>query len=495
MTRFRWYLLGVLAMSLGLRVGYVLAVTHDDSLAGDQFYYAAIADSIAGGHGFREPFVDATVPSADHPPLTSVVMVPASLLARGLGIGSTTPQRLTMSLVGTLTVLLIALAGREVMEPRHLVDKRLNEEGGDDDDADGDGDDAAVDGAADGVRLTDAERAGLGAAAMAALSAGLWINDAIVMAESVTAACLALVILVSIKAWDRPDRRTLAWLGAAIGLAALARAESLLLLGLLVPALAWRSTRAASPAASRAASRSASPAASPAPNRRRVRTAAFCAASATGACLAVLAPWVIPNLVRFEQPVALSTNDGLTLLGANCPDTYAGPGTGFWSLACTRLVGPDGGSDGGSDGAASVDDSVMSDRYRTEALHQIRSHLGALPRVVAVRELRTFGVWDVRFMNGTGVSEGRPVAASWLAWVSWWITAVVGGIGLLVLGRRHRPWWLLAVHVASTVIVTAVFYGLYRFRLGAEVGLLVAAGPALAAATARWPRPPRLRTL
>ena len=38
----------------------------------------------------------------------------------------------------------------------------------------------------------------------------------------------------------------------------------------------------------------------------------------------VIAPWVVPNLVRFDEPVVMSTNDGLTLIGANSPQTYSG---------------------------------------------------------------------------------------------------------------------------------------------------------------------------
>jgi len=446
MTRFRWYLLGVLAVSLGLRVGYVLSVTDDDGLAGDQFYYAAIADSLAGGHGFTKPFVAGSVASADHPPLTSVVMVPASWLARRLDIGSTTPQRLTMTLLGAVTVLLVGLAGRD------LARVTTSPEAAPDPDRDArpDPGDHPEHGA---PQLDPAERAGIGAASLAAISAGLWINDGIVMAESVTAACLALVVWLSIRAWDRADTRSLVWLGAAIGLAGLARAESLLLVVLLLAPLAWRA----------------------APDTRRLGRLA----AGFVACAVVLAPWVVPNLVRFDRPVLMSTNDGLTLLGANCPDTYTGPGIGFWSLDCTRLVPAD----------PTADDSTMSGRYRTEALHQIRTHPGALPKVIVVRELRTFGVWDVRFMNATGVAEGRPGAASWLAWGSWWITLALGVFGMVLLRRDGRPWWLIGVHLVAVVVITAAFYGLYRFRIGAEVALLVAGGSAVSrmwnAATAR----------
>ena len=57
--------------------------------------------------------------------------------------------------------------------------------------------------------------------------------------------------------------------------------------------------------------------------------------AAAGCTVLVLAPWVVPNLVRFEEPVFLSTNDGLTLYGANCyPDMYEGGGLGLWTLTC-----------------------------------------------------------------------------------------------------------------------------------------------------------------
>ena len=40
--------------------------------------------------------------------------------------------------------------------------------------------------------------------------------------------------------------------------------------------------------------------------------------AAVGASVLVVAPWVVYNLSRFDQPVFLSTNDGLALAGSNC---------------------------------------------------------------------------------------------------------------------------------------------------------------------------------
>src|SRR5690606_32867987 len=54
--------------------------------------------------------------------------------------------------------------------------------------------------------------------------------------------------------------------------------------------------------------------------------------------VAVVAPWTLWNLTRFEEPVLLSTNEGLTVAGANCDEVYHGGGTGFWNLGCARRI-------------------------------------------------------------------------------------------------------------------------------------------------------------
>ena len=43
------------------------------------------------------------------------------------------------------------------------------------------------------------------------------------------------------------------------------------------------------------------------------------------------------NLTRFDEPVLFSTNDGLTICGANLHRTYYGQGTGLWALDCAAF--------------------------------------------------------------------------------------------------------------------------------------------------------------
>jgi 4-amino-4-deoxy-L-arabinose transferase-like glycosyltransferase len=152
----------------------------------------------------------------------------------------------------------------------------------------------------------DWQRLGTVAAGLAALYPNLWLNDGLIMAESVAAFCVSSWVLAGCV-WH--ERRSAGWaaaFGATAGAATLARSELAMLAAatvVIVLVAEWRA-------------------------HRRVAWAA-----AAGAAL-VVAPWVIPNLVRFEQPVVLSTNDGTTWRGAYCDLTYAGPALGSWELGC-----------------------------------------------------------------------------------------------------------------------------------------------------------------
>ena len=57
------------------------------------------------------------------------------------------------------------------------------------------------------------------------------------------------------------------------------------------------------------------------------------------ACLAVLAPWMVRNLVTFEEFVPLSTNGNEVLVYANCDDAYYGGGTRRSSAKSRRRYG------------------------------------------------------------------------------------------------------------------------------------------------------------
>ena len=69
--------------------------------------------------------------------------------------------------------------------------------------------------------------------------------------------------------------------------------------------------------------------------------------------------------------------------------------------------------------------------------------------------------------------------------IGFWILAPVGIMGMFVLRRRRRPVWPLVSQIVAATVVSALFYGLWRFRIGAEVALVIGVGVAIESAMGR----------
>ena len=437
--RFRRRLLLIVALSVLLRGAYGLAIV-DDPLAGDAFNYATVAAAISDGRWFVEPFATPDTPSAEHPPITSLVLAVAPLVVGqdwkiGEVPGYVLFQRWTLALVGGATVLLVGLYGR---------------------------------------RLVGA-RAGLLAAGLAAVNPNLWVNDGLLMSESLAAlATMALLLALDharCRERDQP-RWLLGWVfvGALAGLGALVRSEAVLIAALAILPVWWMAVRGSAKDAIRSA------------------------AAVGVATLVVVAVWIGPNLARFSAPVLFSTNDGLTLLGANCPDTYSGEFIGLWTIECTRLADAD---DNGIDDWTDLRQAVSSNEpspdparestaWRKAALRYARAHVGRVPVVVAARVLRLWGIYDPAGMADYNRGEGRRPVVSWLGW-GWHVAATpLAVIGLVLMGRRRQRMWPIAAQALGATVVAAGIYGLVRFRVGWDVAANVPVAVALSAVWARW---------
>jgi 4-amino-4-deoxy-L-arabinose transferase-like glycosyltransferase len=390
-------LVAIAAVGLAWRVGYTLATHGDDSRLfdeGDAFAYSAVANSSVDGHWFAD--ADGSH-FADHPPLTVLALLPASA-AFG---GSVLAQRLTMTVAGVLAVAVIGLLGRTV-----------------------------------GGRAV-----GLVAAAVATANPNLWMNDALVMSESLAAVLIPAVLLAAVRL--RASTTTAGALAAGLlcALAALCRAELALLLPLVVL---------------------------PAIGARRWRHAALAAATAVAMAL----PWSLWSSAEVGRPVLLSTNDATTLVGANCDDTYFEGWLGGWSLFCVLRAERAGGATTG------------------DALRYARAHVGRLPLVLAAREGRTLGLWRPDQQVRSNVYEGRPAWASWAGHAAFWLLLPLSVVGAVALRRRAgraavRPF---AACAAIVVFVSAAFYGLPRFRLPLDVATCVLGACAIYDAARRWSR-------
>ena len=92
-------------------------------------------------------------------------------------------------------------------------------------------------------RLFGNDWAGWIAALLAAGYAHLWINDEMLMSESMYVLTTAFAVWSAYRFWDRPRVRTAALMGLGIGLAALSRAEAITLFPFLAIPFAFLVTR------------------------------------------------------------------------------------------------------------------------------------------------------------------------------------------------------------------------------------------------------------
>jgi Dolichyl-phosphate-mannose-protein mannosyltransferase len=283
------------------------------------------------------------------------------------------------------------------------------------------------------------DRAGLIAAVIAALYPYFWINDAVALSESLLALTTALMLLAAYAFWRRPSPWRAAAFGGGIALVALTRAEAALLFAILAlpmvimaPGLDWR--------------------------RRLERLGAMALAS-----VVLIGPWVGYNIARFEEPAYLSTGSGVTLVDSSCDVVYSGDAIGWWSFTCI----PD---------RLASDEAVNDRRNREVALRYVRHHKSELPKVVAARIGRMWGVF--RPLQTVDL-DGRGVNADRIGLVASYVLIPLAIWGLVVLRRRKEPILPMLALAALVTITAALFYGAIRFRVPADVAIVACAAVAL----------------
>jgi 4-amino-4-deoxy-L-arabinose transferase-like glycosyltransferase len=372
---------------------------------GDAFEYRFVAEALADGKGFTRP---GGGEAGHHPPVMAVYLSGW----RFLGVEGYTGLRRSTALLGAVTVALVAavahrLAGR---------------------------------------------RAGWAAAVLAALHPALWVNDVVLMSESVYQVAAALVAWAGYRFWRRRTLGSAVVLGAACGLAALSRTEGALLAPLIAVALAAGMVEL----------------------RRRDRLGLVAAVGATS--ILVVAPWLHLNATRFDKPALMTTTTGQSLLLTNQPTTYYGDRLG--SKAGYEQLGA------GSVRArlGRVDESTVDERLVEASDGFRRGNVGRLPVVVVARIAREWGLYrPTQMARDDHVIEGRGDRPSDLAWWAHGLVAPLGLAGIVVLYRRRVPVSPLVALLAAGTFTAAVNFGLTRYRAGADVALVIAAGVALVA--------------
>jgi len=375
--------------------------------SGDAFEYRLVGRSLAQGDGFQS--FDG-VEAAHHPPALYVYLG----AWQRIGVEGYTGLRRATALLGAATVAVVAAVARRL--------------GG--------------------------RRAGWAAAVLAAGHPALWINDVVLMSESVYQVAAAVVAWSGYRFWRRRTLGSAVVLGAACGLAALSRTEGALLAPIIAVALAAGMVEL----------------------RRRDRLGLVVAVGAT-AILAV-APWLHMNATRFERPALMTTTTGQSLLLTNQPATYYGDRLG--SKAGYELL-----ETGKVRAQMGVVDESTSDARLAEAAAGFRArNVGRLPVVVLARVAREWGLYrPTQMARDDHLIEGRGDRPSDLSWWAHGVIAPLGLAGVVVLYRRRLPVSPLVALLVAGTFTAAVNFGLTRYRAGADVALVIAAG---VAAVALW---------
>ena len=418
--RFRAALLVILVLAAGIRTTFILAVARHDHSFYDAGYYELQARQLGQGHGYNDPFEflpghpHRSRPAADHPPLTVFAIFPVIWAGDQLGLAEPTTQlvvRFEILLVGLFGIVLMAMLARRLAS----------------------------------------ETAGLIGAAIAAIYPYLWVNDGLIMSEAFAVAAVVGALLLFLRLVDAPSRNIAAGLGVVCGLAALARAELILLAPLLAIPLLWTwRTRALAP---------------------RLRTVGIVGLGV----LVIVGPWVGFNQRRFQEPTFISTNDGIAILGSTCDSVFSGRAIGLTNLTvCIPKHAPPG------------DQSRISKIYRQRAIDYINhGRRGQFVKVVAARVARDWGLFRPKDMLFINEAEGRP---RWLTNLGLWFyypLLALAIAGAIVLRRRRVRMWFVLV---PPVIVTAgalLSYGQTRFRVPAEPVIVVLAAVAITAVARR----------
>jgi hypothetical protein len=370
----------------------------------DNLYYHLSANLLADGRGFVNPFsfLEGTIePTAAHPPGFTIYLSIWSFL----GLDTVTWHRLAGGLLSASVVFPIGLLLRRYFTVR---------------------------------------TAGIAMAA-AALYPPLWLNDALILSESMYIPLAGWALVSAHRVHEDPSIRRVVELTVVLSLGALTRSEPFLMFFLLLtpllmlhPALGWR--------------------------RRVARTAL-----AAGLAVMILAPWVARNLTTFEEPTYLAVGPGYVLELGNCDDTYSGELLGYWSAAC----------DDGSTWPDGADESGIGAAKYAKATEYIGDNLGEVPKVMAARVGRILGLYrPLQGIDFDAFFERRVRRHVEVGLIAHYVIMSAAVYGAFVWRRRTTLLPLAAV-AATSIATAAITFGITRYRVGADLVLLVLAAVAL----------------
>lgn len=306
-------------------------------------------------------------------------------------------------------------------------------------------------------------RVGLIAAVLVAVNPSLWINDGALKNDGFVVPFVALAILLAYQVARNPRPRTAAAFGAAVGFSALVRSESSFLLLFIGVPLFWGLHQIST--------------------RGRVKLWLL-AATVAGA---IMFPWIVRNMISFENPTLMSVGTGSVLLNGSCDDAYYGENIGSLSFECFKGGGQLVLLESFDPRDPAADESVVDKRFMDLATPYVKEHLGRLPVVMAARVGRIYHVYEpfdtVRYDIAF---EDRGAWQSWSGLWFFYATVPLAIYGAVLLRRRHIPISPLVGVIVGVGFTAAVTFGITRFRGPADLAMCMLAAVAIDRLWARY---------
>lgn len=406
---------GTLAIVVAGVVGAVVRIAFaiDNANANpavDSKLYRAIAHHLVSGDGYvvRDYATHQLTTTASHPPAFPFLLAAFDLV----GLTTKLQQRIPLALVAAVGVVITGFVAR------HLA----------------------------------GDVAGAVAAFIAAVHP-LWIQHAGAgVSESLYLVVVPLLLLVGLRATDRPTWQRMAIVGVAIGVVALTRSEGVFFIVVMVVPLAIVACRT-----------------------WKERIVAIAVAAL--AMLAVLTPWLVRNYDEFGG-LTMTTNQGVTLAGGWC-DSATTTFLGGWDLYCVIPARDAVRASPPPAGKTTWDELSVDRKLTRSSLAYAREHLSEVPKIVAARLGRTFGVYRLDQELEFDYHEGRDKGTQRAGQILYLILLPFAVYGAFRVGRRYLPVLLAGPIVAA--ISAAIFYGSTRMRVSAEPAIVVLAAVGIVA--------------
>jgi 4-amino-4-deoxy-L-arabinose transferase-like glycosyltransferase len=340
----------IFGVAAAVRIAYVLIFLRNYHPQTDAQHYIDIATQLAHGHGFAADYPYVWVhATAFRPPLYPLLLGGAFAV---FGVHLAVAQAINVVL-GSIVVVLIGLVAARVAGPR----------------------------------------AGLAAAALAAVYPPLLANDGVPLSEPLG----LLVMLAAI--WALLEGRP-GWAGIAAGLLVLTRPSAQLIVPLLALVL-WRQVGF----------------------RRAVGFAAV--------AVVVVTPWVIRNESIFHRPLIVTSN-GFNLAAIYSPVALK---AGHFvdpvfdkRFASVRNFGHS---------YVNLNEANLDSAFRRQGFKGIREHPGQVPSVIWLNTRRLVDeTWSLN--DGPERQDGRPIGLRHATLPLVWLVEIAGVVGLVRMTRQAR---------------------------------------------------------